>query len=226
MTVFSAVLGARAADHDREVIGRARGGAERAQLLVEEREQALRVQERLGLLVQVALVRRAAALGHEQELVGVAVVGVELDLRRQVGAGVLLLVHVERRELRVAQVARLVGLEDAARERRLVAAAGPKTCWPFLPITIAVPVSWHIGSTPPAAMLAFLSRSSATNLSLSDASRSSRILRSCARWPGRRKCAMSRIASRASSVSPAGSTFTIGVPSNSAVVTKSLVSMR
>jgi hypothetical protein len=33
-------------------------------------------------------------------------------------------------------------------------------------MTIAVPVSWHIGRTPPAAMLAFLSRSSATNLSL------------------------------------------------------------
>jgi hypothetical protein len=31
---------------------------------------------------------------------------------------------------------------------------------------IAVPVSWHIGSTPPAAMLAFFSRSKATNLSL------------------------------------------------------------
>ena len=30
---------------------------------------------------------------------------------------------------------------------------------PFLPTTIAVPVSWHIGSTPPAAMLAFFSRS-------------------------------------------------------------------
>ena len=33
-------------------------------------------------------------------------------------------------------------------------------------MTIAVPVSWHIGSTPPAAMLAFFSRSSATNRSL------------------------------------------------------------
>ena len=38
---------------------------------------------------------------------------------------------------------------------------------------IAVPVSWHIGSTPPAAMLAFLRKSKATNLSLSEASGSS-----------------------------------------------------
>jgi hypothetical protein len=41
-------------------------------LLVEERHEALRVEERLGLLEQVALVRRAAALGHEQELVVVS----------------------------------------------------------------------------------------------------------------------------------------------------------
>ena len=56
----------------------------------------------------------------------------------------------------------------------------------FLPITIAVPVSWHIGSTPPAEMLTFLSRSSATNRSLPDASGSSMIRRSWARCAGRR----------------------------------------
>ena len=50
---------------------------------------------------------------------------------------------------------------------------------PRLPITIAVPVSWHIGSTPAAAMLAFFSRSRATKRSLADASGSSRIRRSC-----------------------------------------------
>jgi len=53
-------------------------------------------------------------------------------------------------------------------------------------MTIAVPVSWHIGSTPPAEMLTFLSRSVATNRSFPDASGSSMILRSCARWAGRR----------------------------------------
>ena len=66
------VLGARAADHDGEVIRRARRGAERAQLLIEERAQRSRVEQRLGLLEQQALVRRAAALGHEQEVVFVA----------------------------------------------------------------------------------------------------------------------------------------------------------
>ena len=49
------------------------------------------------------------------------------------------------------------------------AAASPppvQTRWPFLPMTIAVPVSWHIGSTRPAAILAFFSRSKATKRSL------------------------------------------------------------
>ena len=38
-------------------------------------------------------------------------------------------------------------------------------------MTMAVPVSWHIGSTPPAEMLAFFRSSSATYLSLAEASR-------------------------------------------------------
>jgi hypothetical protein len=45
---------------------------------------------------------------------------------------------------------------------RASAAASPPpvhTRWPFQPMTMAVPVSWHIGNTPPAAMLAFFNRS-------------------------------------------------------------------
>ena len=70
------------------------------------------------------LVGRAAALGHEQELVGVAVDRADLDLAGQVGAGVLLVPQRQRRHLRVPQVVALVGVEDAAGERFLVAAAG------------------------------------------------------------------------------------------------------
>jgi hypothetical protein len=55
---------------------------------------ALRVEQRLRLLEQEALVGRAAALGHEQELVLVAVGRGHLDLRRQVGAGVDLLLDM------------------------------------------------------------------------------------------------------------------------------------
>ena len=83
-------LGAGPADHDGQVIRRARGGAERADLLLEEREHPGRVQHGLGLLVQERLVGRPAALGHEQELVLVPGGGVDLHLRGQVAAGVLL----------------------------------------------------------------------------------------------------------------------------------------
>jgi hypothetical protein len=67
--------------------------------------------------------------------------------------------------------------------REMAASSPPpvNTYWPFLPMMIAVPVSWQPGRTPAAAMPAFLSSSSATKRSLGDASGSSRILRSCAR---------------------------------------------
>ncbi len=82
------------------------------------------VQDGLGLLVQVALVGRAAALGHEQELVGVAVDRRQLDLGGEVGPGVDLLPHGERGHLGVAQVERGVGVVDAPGDGGLVAATG------------------------------------------------------------------------------------------------------
>ena len=106
-------LGRRPADDDGEVVRRARRGAERLHLLEDPRQQRRLVEQRLGLLVEVRLVGAAAALGDEQELVGVAVDGGDLDLGRQVRAGVLLLVHRDRRHLAVAQVRRLVGLLHA-----------------------------------------------------------------------------------------------------------------
>ena len=60
------------------------------------------------------------------------------------------------------------------------------TYCPFLPMIRAVPVSWHIGKIPPAAILAFLSKSSATKRSLAEASGSESILESCCRCSLRR----------------------------------------
>ena len=119
-------LGRRTADDHREVVRRAGGGAERAELLVEEGEELVGREDRLGLLVQVALVGRAAALGHEQELVlrlapsRVA----DLDLGGEVRLGVGLLPHRQRRHLRVTEVGGLVGVEDAPGDGLLVAASG------------------------------------------------------------------------------------------------------
>ncbi|MGX1314227.1 hypothetical protein RKD24_004346 [Streptomyces calvus] len=118
------VLGRRTADDDRQVVRRAGGRAQRTDLLLQELHHGGLVQDRLGLLVEERLVGRAAALGHEQELVGAAVGRVQLDLRREVGAGVLLLPHGQRRHLRVAQVQVLVRVVDAPGQGLLVAALG------------------------------------------------------------------------------------------------------
>src|SRR3954454_22383238 len=56
-------LRGRAADDDREVVRRARGRAERSQLLVEKRQHALLVEYGFGLLIEVRLVCAATTLG-------------------------------------------------------------------------------------------------------------------------------------------------------------------
>ena len=58
-------------------------------------------------------------------MIGIMALGIEFDLRRHVGAGVLLLEHRNRRELRIAQIAFQIGVARALGERRLVAAVGP-----------------------------------------------------------------------------------------------------
>jgi len=50
--------------------------------------------------------------------------GVDLDLRGQVGAGVLLGIHVEGCELRVAQVLGLIGVVDSVRQRLGIVGSG------------------------------------------------------------------------------------------------------
>ncbi len=120
-------LGRGAADDDCEMIWRTGGGAERAELLVDEPRQRFRIQHRLGLLIQKALVRRAAALRDEQEFVLVAGLGVEVDLGRQIVAGIDLLVHRQGRHLAIAQMVLSVDPPDALGQRRRVVAAGPYT---------------------------------------------------------------------------------------------------
>ncbi len=109
-----------AADHDRQMVRRARRGAEREHLLLEERQHAVVRQNRRRRLEQKRLVGRAAAFGDEQEFVGVLALGVDLDLRRHVVLGVLLLEHGDRRLLRIAQVALEIGVARALGQRRLV----------------------------------------------------------------------------------------------------------
>ena len=106
-------LGGGTADDEREVIRRARGGAERLHLLGQERDERLRIQDSLGLLVEVTLIGGASALRNEEELELRSAHSGDIDLRRQVRAGILLGVEIERGELRVAQVVLRVGLINA-----------------------------------------------------------------------------------------------------------------
>ncbi len=77
------------------------------------------------MLIKERLVGGAAALGDEHEFVSVALVGIELNLGRQVIAGVFLVVHVQRRELAVAQIVGGVGAANAFRDGGLVVAVHP-----------------------------------------------------------------------------------------------------
>ena len=107
------VLGRGAPHHQGQVVGRAGGGAQQPQGLVQEVDQRLLVEQGLGLLVQERLVGRAPALGHVEQLVDRARLGVDLHLGGQVVAGVDLGEHVEGGELGVAQARRAVGVEHA-----------------------------------------------------------------------------------------------------------------
>ena len=124
-------FGRRPADDDGQVIGRASGGAERTDFFVQEGEQFFRVQHRRGFLEQIGLVGGATALGDEQELIGVARFRVEFDLPGQVGARIGFLIHRNRRNLAVAQVALGIGPQNAVGNGGFVVAAGPDLL-PFL----------------------------------------------------------------------------------------------
>ncbi len=122
---LEAGFGRGTTDDDHEVIGRARGGAQMLHLVDDERLQALRVQQRLGLLKQEGFVGRTAALGDKEKFIARPLGGVEIDLRREVRARVDLLVHVERDRLRVTEILLGVGLVDALGEVFGIVRPGP-----------------------------------------------------------------------------------------------------
>ena len=118
-------VGRGAADDESDVIGGAGGGAEVLHLLDQVLLQLLRGEEGLGLLIEHGLVGAAATLGHEEELVVGVVGGEDVDLRREVGAGVDLLVHIQRHGLAVAQVLFGVGLVNPLADVLGVIDSGP-----------------------------------------------------------------------------------------------------
>ena len=119
-------LGRRTTDAEGQVVGRAGRRPEVEDMLLDELRERLLVEQRLGLLVEEGLVGRAAALGDEQELVlHAGLASVDVDLRRKVRPGVLLVDHREGHDLRIAQVALLVGLVDAPGDAGGIVGPGP-----------------------------------------------------------------------------------------------------
>ena len=114
-----------ATDNDGEVIGRTGRGAQRPHLLINESGKAFRIQQRLGFLIQEALVCRATTLRHEQELVGITLIRIKLDLRRQVCAGIGFGKHVDWRDLTVTQVILGIAFHHTTGDGFLIIEAGP-----------------------------------------------------------------------------------------------------
>mmetsp|Transcript_138450 Transcript_138450/g.350940 ORF Transcript_138450/g.350940 Transcript_138450/m.350940 type:complete len:209 (-) Transcript_138450:460-1086(-) len=111
-----------APDDQGDVVGWASAGAQGLHLLFDEGFHLLLVEKRLGLLKEVRLVRRAATLRHEHELVGASLRGKEVDLRGQIGFRVLLVEHRHGGDLRVSQVPPCVRLVNTPRDVGLIIA--------------------------------------------------------------------------------------------------------
>ena len=171
------------------------------------------IQERLGLLEEIALVGGAAALGDEEELVLGAGGGVEVDLGREVGAGVDLLVHVEGHGLGVAEVLLGVGLVDPSGEVLLVLHAGPDLLALLADDGGGAGVLAE-GELELGGDLGVRKKAMATPLSFMEASGSREDLATISLCSGRSRKETSRMAWLARKVSADGLTFSISFPSN------------
>ena len=107
------------------MIGRAGCSAQSLHLLHQEGHQLVGVQQSLRFLIQISLVGRAAAFGYEEEFIFIALFGMNLNLSRQIAAGVHLLIHGKRRILRITEIVFGVRFVNAVSYLLLIVATGP-----------------------------------------------------------------------------------------------------
>ena len=120
------LLRTRTTDHDGDMIRRASRCTKALHFLHEEGDESTRVLDaRLGLLIEIGFVRRTATFGDAEELILRAFSSLQVNLRRKVAFGVHFVVHVQRRVLRVTQIALGVRIEHTAAQRFLVLKARP-----------------------------------------------------------------------------------------------------
>ena len=111
-------------DNNRQVIGRAGRGSQRANLFLQELHHVFGIQNRLSHLVQIRLIRRTPAFRHKEEAIFSFVsrrgLRIQLDLSRQVTPCILFLVHTQGRVLGVPQIQLGIGVIHTQRQRFLV----------------------------------------------------------------------------------------------------------
>ena len=107
-------FGRSAADDESDMIGRTSGSAE-----------SLLIKDSLSLLIEISLIGRAATLSHEEELILIALGGMDFDLRREVATGVHLIIHIEGSVLRIAEIILSISLIYTLRDHLLIVATGP-----------------------------------------------------------------------------------------------------
>ena len=118
-------FGRSAADDESDMIGRTSGSAESLHLLDKERHESLLIKDSLSLLIEISLIGRAATLSHEEELILIALGGMDFDLRREVATGVHLIIHIEGSVLRIAEIILSISLIYTLRDHLLIVATGP-----------------------------------------------------------------------------------------------------
>ncbi len=125
---FQIKFSRRAANHDSQVIGRTGSRSQGPDLLIQEFDQTLTLQQGRGALKQECLVGRPAALGNEQEFIGIlSPLRIQLNLARQIVAGVLFFEHGERGNLTIAKIIVIIGIQDPFGERGFILSIGPDT---------------------------------------------------------------------------------------------------
>ena len=102
-------FGRSSADDHGQVVRRTSGSTQVFHLFLDELGQRFLGQKGFGLLIEESLVGRTASFGDKQELVFIALRGVQVDLRGKVRSAVFLVEHGVRYYLRVTQVAIAVG---------------------------------------------------------------------------------------------------------------------
>ena len=118
-------FGRSTADDESDMIGRTSGSAESLHLLDKERHESLLIKDSLSLLIEISLIGRAATLSHEEELILIALGGMDFDLRREVATGVHLIIHIEGSVLRIAEIILSISLIYTLRDHLLIVATGP-----------------------------------------------------------------------------------------------------